>query len=202
MIDLLLIIIIFVTAAFCFKVQNAALRKASARRRTAAAVTPAQPEDFDGIMHTIDLIGEEEFRDMSRRIRDIMKRHSEEKAVTVSMTCGPDTERGAAGLHSILPGSQLQLSICGEGGVRWFDVYSRGDRIGRIALAEAELIGNIMGKNSLTGAYVAEQNCFGIDDLCCLSIIIFYKPHTSRRSDPVNSIRAQSTQKPLDICMN
>ena len=156
---------------------------------------------------TIELIGEEEFREMSRRIDSIMRRHAGHHGVTLQLTCGPDTKAGADNLHSILPGSPLHLVLCREGGVEWIDVYHCGDRIGRLALNEAALVMQLIKSNEIKAVYVAEQNCYGIEGSHKMIIIIFYV-----HQQDMDKSRAQSDAKRrlarcdgtrfLEICQN
>lgn len=128
------------------------------------------------VRKTIELIGEDAFRKMSERIDEILRSNAGRQALTLDLTCGPDTPEGAETLHTLLPGTSLQLVSCQENGVDMIDIYTDGRRIGRLALSEVETLRSIMKENSLRTAYVAEQNCYGIENSHTMSIVIYYEP--------------------------
>lgn len=159
------------------------------------------------IMRTIDLIGHKAYVEMTERINRIMHRHGSQNSATVSLTCGPDTLDGAHELHRLLPGQPLKLVSCRAEGVDTIDIYFNGVRIGRLALEEAETILTIMRENSITAAYVAEQNCFGRIGSHQMDIIVFYEPRKRMHhladviAPALNTVKkAYSTTK--NICMN
>lgn len=125
---------------------------------------------------TIDLIGEKAYRDMNRRIDEIMQRHAAQRSLTLSLTCGPDNAYCARELHHLLPGEELNLLLCSEGGVEWVDAYHNGARIGRLTLIDSQEIRNRMNSHHVTGVYVAEQNCYEIEESYDLRLIMFYEP--------------------------
>lgn len=175
MVDFLLILIILMASGVAFNLQarhQVRARREAARRRCAREILRGQTGDA-GYDHTIDLIGEEEFHRMTERVDHIRKRHGHQPCMRLNLTCGPDTTAGADELHHILPGMPLRLTLCTEGGVNWIDVYFNGPRIGRLALMESMILRDAMRSNYVRGAYVAEQNCFGIEDSHLLSIIVF-----------------------------
>lgn len=131
---------------------------------------------------TIDLIGEKAYCEMTERIDALLLRHKGQLCESIPLTCGPGTQAAADELHSLLPGMPLELTLCSEAGVAMIDVYSNGERIGRFALESAAIVRNLMQGNSLKGAYVAEQNCFGIEGSHQLAVIIFYEPKVEKRT--------------------
>lgn len=174
MVDFLLILIILMASAIAFNLQathRVRTRREAARLRRSEELLRGQSDR--AVDHTIDLIGEEEFHRMTERVDLILKRHGHQPCMRLNLTCGPDTPAGADELHHILPGMPLRLTLCTEGGVNWIDVYFNGPRIGRLALMESMILRDAMRSNYVRGAYVAEQNCFGIEDSHLLSIIVF-----------------------------
>ena len=174
MVDFLLILIILMASAITFNLQarhRVRTRREATRLRRSEELLRGQSDR--AVDHTIDLIGEEEFQRMTERVNLILRRHGHQPCIRLNLTCGPDTPAGADELHHILPGMPLQLTLCSEGGVDWIDVYFNGPRIGRLALMESMILRDAMRSNYVRGAYVAEQNCFGIEDSHLLSIIVF-----------------------------
>lgn len=138
------------------------------------------PSSYERDNRTIELIGEEAYEKMTKQIDKVLRRHSGQPCVTINLTCGPDTIQGADELHSLLPGMELQLVKCGEAGTECIDVYHNGKRIGRLALAEATIVKDILERERVCGTYVAEQNCYGLDENLQLSIIVFYKARSKK----------------------
>lgn len=174
MTDIILILFIVILASLTFALQTRyeirKRREARNRERLEAL------KETTGDRRTIDLIGEEAYHDMTRRIEEILERHSHQNCINLTLTCGPDTVDGAHELHSLLPGYPIKLVNCSEGGVETVDVYYNGCRVGRFALLDAMTIRRLMSRNHIRGAYVAEQNCYGIINSHQLAIIIFYEP--------------------------
>lgn len=183
MIEVILITIIIFSVITVFQVQTRIMTENRRRERAARAFAEynrmhdnrAQTET-QADARTIDLIGEEAYKEMTARIDALLARHGNQRCVSLELTCGPDTKAGAKELHSLLPGMRLELNICSEGGTRLVDVYSNGTRIGRLALSEASVLTSLMEGNSLKGAYVAEQNCYGLEDSHQMAVIVFYEP--------------------------
>lgn len=160
-----------------------------------------------GIARTIELIGKEEYSKMTARIEDVIDRHRGQNCTTVSLTCGPDTFDGAHELHRLLPGQPLNLVSCSAGGVDTIDVYFNGARIGRLALADEEKVRDILNGSRMTGAYVAEQNCYGLIGSHRMELIIFTEPleRRSRLSKAyTHALRMLATRRPVteNICQN
>lgn len=184
---------------------SSSVRSKRTEQRRAAA--EAAMTNTNSSQRTIDLIGEEAYNAMTERIDKILREHSHEPCVTLSLTCGPDTEEGAKELHSILPGTPIQLTLCNEGGVDTVDVYNNGLRIGRFALLEAMTIYEIMKNNVLRAAFVAEQNCYGIQDSLQLAIIVFYEPKTKTKPSLTQLFshkkqKTASNSGSIEICEN
>ena len=205
MLEVITIILIIALAGLAFNLQTAAsvkMRRTDSRRRKAESVMHAAGEQ-----RTIDLIGEKTYKEMTERIDDILQKHSHQQCMTLNLTCGPDTKEGAAELHSLLPGTQLQLNQCTEGGVDWIDVYAAGARIGRLALLEASSVREISKANYIRGAYVAEQNCYGIEDSHRMALIIFYESKSLTRQSVSEFFFQRKPSSPVnpgkaEICEN
>lgn len=199
MIELILIILIIATSAIVFDLQNRRQRQARREARRLARLDELRRNGAD--MHTVGLIGEEAYNAMTIRINHILDKHKMQPCISVKLTIGPDTKAAARRLHKILPGEEVKLNLCSEQGVKYVDVYSKGERIGRLTLMENLIVRETMETNHLRGAYVAEQNCYGIKDSHELSVIIFYEPkdctaeHETRPQNAMGKMRA-------DICEN
>ena len=180
MLEVITIILIIALAGLAFNLQTAAsvkMQRGGSHRRQAESTMQLSSEQS-----TIDLIGEKTYKEMTERIDEILQKHSHQQCMTLNLTCGPDTKEGAAELHSLLPGTELQLNQCTEGGVDWIDVYAAGARIGRLALLEASSVREISKTNYIRGAYVAEQNCYGIENSHRMALIVFYESKSLTRS--------------------
>lgn len=205
MLEVIFVILILGLAALAFNIQNSfSIRSKRERIRKDTAERNLRPKPEQ---RTVDLIGEEAFDEMTRKIDTILSKHSHQQCVTVNLSSGPDTREGASELHSILPGTPVLLNANYEGGVSWIDVYANGARIGRLALLDAATVKDVMKSNVITGTYVAEQNCYGIENSYQLAVIIFYEPKDvavskkSRFSMPVpHESRAAGSM--IDICQN
>lgn len=206
MYETILIILILILATIAFNLTSAqsikAKRQAQMYKRAASAMKDDNPDQ-----KTIDLIGEEAYKAMTERIDKILRIHSHEPCITLNLTCGPDTREGSTELHTILPGTPLQLNMCKEGGVETVDIYNNGSRIGRLALLEAMTIKEIMKKNTIRAAYVAEQNCYGIEDSLQMAIIVFYEPKTKTKPTFTQAFTDFKEKRPkdigiIDICEN
>lgn len=175
MLEFVIAILILMIALVAFNLEMKRSLKAKREvQRRAESERILRPNDAES--RTIDLIGEQAYDEMTRNIDEILRRHGHQKCISFDLTCGPDTLEGSDRLHRLLPGTPLQLMLCSEGGVDWVDVYDGGARIGRLALLEAAILKETMRTNHLRAAYVAEQNCFGIEDSHQLSVIVFYDP--------------------------
>ena len=137
MIDLILVILILAVAAVAFNLE--ARRKVLRRRQVERLERLQKLREETGDAGTIDLIGEQAYRDMTARIDGILERHGHQPCLTLNLSCGPDTDKGSDELHTLLPGEPVEIVPCGEGGVEWYDVYFNGARVGRFVLAEASL---------------------------------------------------------------
>lgn len=205
MIDLILVILILAVAAVAFNLE--ARRKGLRRRQVERLERLQKLCDETGDAGTIDLIGEQAYRDMTARIDGILERHGHQPCLTLNLSCGPDTDKGSDELHTLLPGEQVEIVPCSEGGVEWYDVYFNGARVGRFVLAEASLLRETLRDNHVRGAYVAEQNCYKIEDSHQLKVILFYEPKAAGDAGALRrpsraSRSAKSDTATIDICQN
>lgn len=174
MIETILIIFIIALAVVATNFENRRKRLIKRENRKAAQLEQMRSKGADP--HTLDLIGAEAYQEMTDRIDQLLERHKMQPCISVRLTCGPDTAQGAERLHKILPGEPVALNLCTEKGVQYVDVYSQGVRMGRLALMEDMLVRDTMETNHIRGAYVAEQNCYKINNSHDMGILIFYEP--------------------------
>jgi hypothetical protein len=202
MADVIIICIVIIAAgvAFCLQARHDML----ATRRLLSHERFEHLKEQCSETRTIDLIGEEAYHDMTARIERIIELHGHQACQTFTLTCGPDSADGSRELHRILPGCQLRLCACREDGVDWIDVYCNGARIGRMALLDALEISEIMENNHIRGAYVSEQNCYGIEDSHQIGIILFYEPKEVRTADSETGQTCDTRHgnTPHDFCPN
>lgn len=133
--------------------------------------------------YTQKLIGEKQYQEMVKTVDKIRDKHSTDQCVVVSITAGPNTKSAERELHHLLPGQPLHLQKVSLSGMDCVDVYSNGQRVGRLMLGDADIVIKLMKSSSLTGVYVAEQNCYGDNNLLSLRIIVFHSP--ARRPVPL-----------------
>ncbi|MDE7181273.1 MAG: hypothetical protein K2N88_08775 [Muribaculaceae bacterium] len=173
-----------------------------------SAQGPASDKKEETLMRkTIELIGFDAYIDMKERIEAIGKRHGSERSQIISLTCGPDTFDGAHELHRLLPGQPVKLVNCRVDGVEMIDVFYNGSRVGRLAFNDAVAVTKIMADNRITGAYVAEQNCYGCISSHQMDLILFYAPKQKlpRFSEVLRSSRLYVKNRKgavRNLCMN
>lgn len=205
MTDIILIIAIIGIAALAFNLQTRHEIRIRREERRRARIEAIRDECADA--RTIDLIGEEAYREMTDRISRVLKKHKEDACLFVNLTCGPDSREGSEELHRLLPGMELSLVPCSQEGLECVDVYHNGARVGRLTLTEADTLYGTMSDNRVMGAYVAEQNCYGIEDSHQMGIIVFYEPKENR-SRVLKEMReaarryAKKGIMAADICQN
>lgn len=73
-----------------------------------------------------------------------------------------------------------------------------------MALLDALEISEIMENNHIRGAYVSEQNCYGIEDSHQIGIILFYEPKEVRTADSETGQTCDTRHgnTPHDFCPN
>ena len=205
MIDIILITILILAAAVAFHLQarhDIRIRREERQRERIESL-----KDECATLRTIDLIGEEAYDRMTEQIGKVLKRHESHCCTIVNLTCGPDSREGSEELHSLLPGVELNLVACSQEGLDCIDIYHNGARIGRLLLDDADQLFDIMKSSRITGTYVAEQNCYGIETSHQMCIIVFYKP----AEKPANILKelkeaarryAQKCATVTNICQN
>lgn len=207
MMDILIVISIMLLAGIAF---NYEARLQVRMRRVQQEFKSARDRGNDSYEHgqsdvtgTIELIGEEAYKKMTDRIDLILRTHGGQPSISLSLSCGPDSADGEEELHKMLPGDEVQLLLCCEEGVHWVDVYYNGFRVGRLALLGSEAVRDLLNACDIRAAYVAEQNCFGIEDSYDLRIIVFYEPKKrEERSRQTAATEIRAASKGLEICEN
>lgn len=134
---------------------------------------------------TVRLIGRDNYLKMTDRVDTILRVHSEDRFVAVRLSCGPESEEGKRTLHKLLPGDELKMVSSPVNGVNRVVFFFGGICIGAVMLVEAELLMEIVNAHRSTGIYVAEQNCYDLDGVVDLGIILFYNPSASVEKDRV-----------------
>ncbi len=170
------------------KHKNIVLEKETPMKETPLVKeTPLEekPVEFrtESELHTRALIGDDNFERMRDTVENLLQRHVADKCINVELTSGADSEEGARRLHSLLPGDPLTLRKNTESGLELVDVYSDGYRVGRLLLGDADKAIDVMKNSSLTGVYVAEQNCFGDCSYVDLRLILFFTPRIAAENE-------------------
>lgn len=150
----------------------------------------------DDEARTRNLIGDESYEIMTQNVDNVLASHSSDRCQSIALSTGPDSNRGQAVLHTLLPGDPLSLKIAGADGVDYVDVYSDDCMVGRLMLTAAEKAIELLETKDVTGVYVAEQNCYGDSDTVSLRLIIFYHPR-SRRPAAESPLRASQSNPAL-----
>lgn len=174
------------------------------RRNSRAPSHPRQMSQEEAA--TRELIGDDAYEDMVRRVDDIVSRHSSDRFVSVALSSGPKSLEGWKALCSLLPGDAVGLKFRDVDGLRIIDVLSNDVRIGSVLLTAADRLMSDVGGDAITGAYVAEQNSYGDSNVAAMRIIVFHSARseslspTLRRSDMlhVNTRFGRS----FDLCQN
>lgn len=174
MIETLLIILVIIAAVMTFHIQKSFDERAS--RNFLRDERLRELANESKAIRTIELIGYKAYIKMATSIKEIRHKHKDQQNIVLTLTCGPDYGEGEKEIHKILPGNSLHLIPAAKNGSNVIDVYSNGYRIGRLALNEAETIMNLMKSSHLTGAYVAEQNCYGATESHDIKLVIYYEP--------------------------
>ena len=170
-------VVFFALVAFQVGAQIKAERRREQRKKVVC-------EGFDAASQaTIQLIGREAYDEMTERIDRLLAAHANDSCVTVNLTCGSERREGSDRLHSILPGEPVTLAANTQGGLERVDVYSEGICIGSLLLVDAERALDTMRTKNVSGAFVAEQNGYGMSQGVALRVIIFY---TSRETERVS----------------
>lgn len=204
---LLFLILIFSFAIIVFNIQNTyRIRKTRAVKNFGhhRKIISGDCKYCSSKEKTIDLIGKEEYEKMNRRIDTILAKHASQKSICLNITCGPDTNDGSIELHKLLPGHEVQLVLCAEEGLFCVDLYHSGARIGRFTLIESLALRQLMKSNHIRGAYVAEQNCYGIETSQDIKIILFYESieEIEVKTNIHKTVAKKGDKISLDFCEN
>lgn len=162
------------------------------------------PDESEADYKTRKLIGTEAYTDMLHRVAAVLRSHLKDRYVKVTLTSGADSPEGENELHHLLPGDPLHLSRYAEDGAEYFDVYSRGFRVGRLMFDEAEAVSEIFRASVITGVYVAEQNSYGPCPTFDLTIAVFHSMSQSKPSflKMANAYKSRQTSRICRLCPN
>lgn len=172
---------------------------------------PAKVTDYNEVLdrHTEELIGHEAYVAMLDRVDRILDRHRNDACVSINLTSTVSDEDAVDELHHVLPGEPLEMSRYTDGGMECVGVYSRGLKIGSLMLDDAEMYIDTANSNSITGIYVARQDCYGDYSRLDLGIIVYYKVVENARRLAINDIKnyflkipASSRTAEMDIAQN
>ncbi|MDE5876047.1 MAG: hypothetical protein K2H47_00850 [Muribaculaceae bacterium] len=139
-----------------------------------AGIQPVDRPISETERQTRQLIGNEAYDRMTSVVDNILRRHSRDCSVTVRLTAGPDSAEAAKEFHRLLPGDPLTLRRASENDCDFINVYSRGLRIGRLMLGDAEVVSHVLASTVLTGCYVCEQRSYGDCDSMMMGIVVFH----------------------------
>lgn len=155
------------------------------------------------------LIGDKAYERMVKRVDRVIARHTADRSVNVSLSKGPDSQRGWQELNSLLPGDPVWLRKSFDSTEACVEVYSGGYRIGRLYGEDAQRALPVLNAHELTGAYVSEQNSYGQSDVASMSLILFYNVQESavqfNRESAFNEsfhIDIPGTQRRVLLCQN
>lgn len=143
------------------------------RERRFRQQLPEEPEEIDA--GTRRILGERAYITMTERVAEIMRRHSGDRCIALSLTSGTERGKGADELHHVLPGDPVILKAEEGNDIQEVGVYSGGYKIGEFLLLDAEAALKVMRESEITGTYICEQNCYDYYDKVSVRIIIFFR---------------------------
>lgn len=147
-----------------------------------AGIQPVDRPVNETEYQTRQLIGNEAYDRMTSVVDSILRRHRLDCSVTVRLTAGPDSAEAAKEFHRLLPGDPLTLHRASENGCDFINVYSRGLRIGRLMLCDADVVSHVLASTVLTGCYVCEQKSYGNCDSMLMGIVVFHSDAETYKS--------------------
>lgn len=161
-----------------------------AKKRETAAVDHLAEDNVTSLHDNIDeetrqVLGESAYMTMTERVAEIMRRHSSDRCIAVSLTSGAAAGKGADELHHLLPGDPLWLKPSDNEGINSVGVYSGGYKVGDLMLLDADAALEVLKEHNVTGSYVCEQNCYEYYDKVSLRIIIFFEDARQGAAKPV-----------------
>ncbi|MCM1291130.1 MAG: hypothetical protein NC201_02740 [Prevotella sp.] len=157
--------------------------------------------------NTQEILGHSAYVTMTERVAEIMRRHSKDRCIAVSLTSGVADGKGADELHHLLPGDPLYIKPAQDDGIDAVGVYSGGYKIGDLLLLDAEAVLEVLRTSTITGTYVCEQNCYEYYDKVALKIILFFttadKPVRTPPENQINYANPDPAQpSPYKITFN
>ena len=143
-------------------------------RLTPPEQTATTPEN-DSDTRTRVLIGDTRYHQMADIVKEVLASHRNDCAMSVSLASGPSSDDGVFTLHHLLPGDELFLLRHDREDLPGVDVYRLGIMVGTILFGDAENVEFVMRERCVTGAYVAEQNCYGDSTDVNLGIVVYHR---------------------------
>lgn len=140
----------------------------------ATSPSPADAAEASDEERTRSLLGDELYDDMVWRVEEVLARHASDSSQTMLLDTGPESHEGHTVLHSLLPGDMLELEMLEDQAA--VGVRAEGELIGLVHGGGARKVTRLMQLGLVTGAYVAEQNCYGMSDDVALKVIVFFRP--------------------------
>ena len=134
----------------------------------ATSPSPADAAEASDEERTRSLLGDELYDDMVWRVEEVLARHASDSSQTMLLDTGPESHEGHTVLHSLLPGDMLELEMLEDQAA--VGVRAEGELIGLVHGGGARKVTRLMQLGLVTGAYVAEQNCYGMSDEVALKM--------------------------------
>ncbi len=172
---------------------------------------PVKVTDYKDVLdrHTEQLIGHDAYVAMIDRVDRVLARHRNDGCLCLSLTSTVTDDDAVDELHHVLPGEPLELSRYIDNGMECIGVYSRGMMIGSLMLEDADLFLRTTLSRTITGIYVARQDCYEDYSRLDLGIVVYYKAVKNVRQLAINDITnyflkipSPSRRTEMDIAQN
>lgn len=172
---------------------------------------PVKVTDYKDVLdrHTEQLIGHDAYVAMIDRVDRVLARHRDDGCLCLSLTSTVSDDDAVDELHHVLPGEPLELSRYIDNGMECIGVYSRGMMIGSLMLEDADLFLRTTLSRTITGIYVARQDCYEDYSRLDLGIVVYYKAVKNVRQLAINDITnyflkipSPSRRTEMDIAQN
>lgn len=172
---------------------------------------PVKVTDYKDVLdrHTEQLIGHDAYVAMIDRVDRVLARHRNDGCLCLSLTSTATDDDAVDELHHVLPGEPLELSRYIDNGMECIGVYSRGMMIGSLMLEDADLFLRTTLSRTITGIYVARQDCYEDYSRLDLGIVVYYKAVKNVRQLAINDITnyflkipSPSRRTEMDIAQN
>ena len=172
---------------------------------------PVKVTDYKDVLdrHTEQLIGHDAYVAMIDRVDRVLARHRNDGCLCLSLTSTVTDDDAVDELHHVLPGEPLELSRYIDNGMECIGVYSRGMMIGSLMLEDADLFLRTTLSRTITGIYVARQDCYEDYSRLDLGIVVYYKAVKNVRQLAINNITnyflkipSPSRRTEMDIAQN